>query len=181
MPVKKPSPQAISQRATVLAAMCEGESTIHALADCRDVRRNLDVVAALGVPLRATGPASITVTGRHPSSWRASGLTLDAGNSATTSRLLVAVLVAVRLSGRVEDDRAGGGTAPAHRATPGELARLGRSWTSVLHLSLLQGVLGYVQYFTGVPILLVLTHMLFAALLAVALTLGTLNLYRNPV
>ena len=95
--------------------------------------------------------------------------------------LLVAVLVAVRLSGRVEDDRAGGGTAPAHRATPGELARLGRSWTSVLHLSLLQGVLGYVQYFTGVPILLVLTHMLFAALLAVALTLGTLNLYRNPV
>ena len=84
--------KAISQRATVLAAMCEGESTIHALADCRDVRRNLDVVAALGVPLRATGPASITVTGRHPSSWRASGLTLDAGNSATTSRLLVAVL-----------------------------------------------------------------------------------------
>jgi cytochrome c oxidase assembly protein subunit 15 len=51
----------------------------------------------------------------------------------------------------------------------------------VLHISLLQGVVGYVQFFTGLPILVVLAHMLFAALLAVALTYGTLNLYRNPV
>jgi cytochrome c oxidase assembly protein subunit 15 len=86
--------------------------------------------------------------------------------------LLVAVLVAVRLA------RAGG---PDVVGTEPELARLRRSWTSVLHISLLQGVVGYVQFFTGLPILLVLAHMLFAALLAVALTYGTLNLYRNPV
>lgn len=62
-----------------------------------------------------------------------------------------------------------------------ELALLRRSWTSVLHVSLLQGVVGYVQFFTGLPIIVVLTHMLLAAVLAIALTYGTLNLYRNPV
>jgi len=85
--------------------------------------------------------------------------------------LLVAVLVAVHLA------KAGG----EGSATEAELARLKRSWTSVLHVSLLQGVVGYTQFFTGLPILLVLVHMLFAALLAVALAFGTLNLYRNPV
>ena len=37
------------------------------------------------------------------------------------------------------------------------------------------------QFFTGLPIIVVLTHMLLAAVLAIALTYGTLNLYRNPV
>ncbi|HMT89281.1 MAG TPA: heme A synthase, partial [Dermatophilaceae bacterium] len=51
----------------------------------------------------------------------------------------------------------------------------------VLVLTAVQGLLGYVQYFTGLPIVIVGTHMLGAALLAMALTNGTLNLYRNPV
>lgn len=101
--------------------------------------------------------------------------------------LLVAVLVAVRLAKGADravgaDGGSGGSGGRSDGApTTAELARLGRSWTSVLHLSLLQGAIGYLQYFTGVPILLVLAHMLCAALLAVALTLGTLNLYRHPV
>ena len=86
--------------------------------------------------------------------------------------LLIAVLVAVRLA------RVG---ASEVAATDVELARLRRSWTSVLHVSLLQGVLGYTQFFTGLPVVLVAAHMLLAALLAVALTNGTLNLYRHPV
>lgn len=86
--------------------------------------------------------------------------------------LLVAMLVAVRLA------RVGGSQVSGSEE---ELALLRRSWTSVLHVSLLQGVVGYVQFFTGLPIIVVLTHMLLAAVLAIALTYGTLNLYRNPV
>ncbi|MFZ1285889.1 MAG: COX15/CtaA family protein [Candidatus Phosphoribacter sp.] len=92
--------------------------------------------------------------------------------------LLVAVLVAVRLARAHADARPGGGAA---LAIPGELARLNRSWTAVLYLSLVQGFVGYLQFFTGLPVAFVALHMLGAALLAVILTLGMLNLYRNPV
>lgn len=67
--------------------------------------------------------------------------------------LLVAMLVAVRLA------RVGGSQVSGSEE---ELALLRRSWTSVLHVSLLQGVVGYVQFFTGLPIIVVLTHMLLA-------------------
>jgi 3-phosphoshikimate 1-carboxyvinyltransferase len=84
--------KAISQRATILGALADGESVIGNLADCRDVRRNLDALSALGVPIRPTGEAAIAVTGRHPREWRSMEPSLDVGNSATTSRLLIAVL-----------------------------------------------------------------------------------------
>ncbi len=56
------------------------------------------------------------------------------------------------------------------RRTPHGAAVLLRPWAVVLAVSLLQGVIGYVQYFTGLPVALVSLHMLGAALLTVALT-----------
>ncbi|TKJ21838.1 COX15/CtaA family protein [Blastococcus sp. CCUG 61487] len=47
--------------------------------------------------------------------------------------------------------------------TPGRVRRAARD---VLIVQLLQGVVGYVQYFTGLPIVLVLLHMLGAVLIA---------------
>ncbi len=56
-----------------------------------------------------------------------------------------------------------------------------RAWLVVLAVSLAQGVVGYVQYFTGLPEAVVLLHMLGATLLVVALTHGVLSLReRNP-
>lgn len=52
----------------------------------------------------------------------------------------------------------------------------GRAWLVVLAVSLAQGVVGYVQYFTGLPEALVTAHMLGASLLVVALTNGVLAL-----
>jgi heme a synthase len=49
-------------------------------------------------------------------------------------------------------------------------AQLRRGWDAVLVVTLLQGVIGYVQYFTGLPVALVSLHMLGAALLTLALT-----------
>ena len=44
-----------------------------------------------------------------------------------------------------------------------------RAWWWLLAVTALQGLIGYVQYFTGLPELLVVVHMLGAALLVVAL------------
>lgn len=48
-------------------------------------------------------------------------------------------------------------------------ARLRRAWLALLATELLQGVIGYVQYFTHLPILLVLGHMIGTTLFVVAL------------
>jgi cytochrome c oxidase assembly protein subunit 15 len=54
-----------------------------------------------------------------------------------------------------------------------------RAWLVVLGVALAQGVVGYVQYFTGLPEALVVAHMLGASLLVVALTHGVLALRRR--
>ena len=51
-----------------------------------------------------------------------------------------------------------------------------RAWVGVLAVTLLQGVVGYTQYFTGLPWGVVLAHMLLACLLVVALTRGMVRL-----
>jgi cytochrome c oxidase assembly protein subunit 15 len=72
--------------------------------------------------------------------------------------LVVATWLAARLT--AVDDRAGPG----------------RAWLAVLLVSLAQGLIGYVQYFTDLPEPLVVAHMLGASLLVVALTHGILAL-----
>jgi cytochrome c oxidase assembly protein subunit 15 len=75
--------------------------------------------------------------------------------------LVIATLVAVRLTAK--DGRAN------------------RAWNIVLLVTVLQGVIGYVQYFTGLPEVLVLAHMFGATALVVALAYGVLDLRSNPV
>src|SRR5450759_393620 len=73
--------------------------------------------------------------------------------------LVVAVLLAVRLTA----------TEPRPR----------KVWHSVLGVTVLQGLVGYTQYLTDLPEVLVLVHMLGAAMLAVSLTYGVLSLRRR--
>lgn len=75
--------------------------------------------------------------------------------------LLVAILVATKL------------VATSTRPT--------KAWLLVLAVTLLQGLIGYVQYFTGVPAALVEIHMLGASLLVVAVTWGVLSLRERSV
>jgi cytochrome c oxidase assembly protein subunit 15 len=60
-------------------------------------------------------------------------------------------------------------------------ARARKTWRTVLLVSLAQGAIGYVQYFTALPVLIVGAHMLGAAVLAMVVTLGVANLHRDPV
>ena len=52
-------------------------------------------------------------------------------------------------------------------------------WRAVLVVTVLQGLVGYTQYLTGLPEVLVMVHMLGASLLAVSLTYGVLSLRRR--
>jgi len=52
-------------------------------------------------------------------------------------------------------------------------------WHAVLGFTVLQGLIGYAQYLTGLPEALVLVHMLGASLLTVSLTYGVLSLRRR--
>ncbi|MGN6636571.1 MAG: COX15/CtaA family protein [Oryzihumus sp.] len=115
------------------------------------------VVLALGTVVTGSGPHSGDAV--HPTrfgfdprsvSW------LHADAVMLFTGLVVAMLVAVRLV-----------DAPA---------RTRRAWTWVLVVTLAQGVVGYVQYFTGLPEAVVALHMLGASLLVVTLTRGLLSL-----
>lgn len=54
-------------------------------------------------------------------------------------------------------------------------------WLPTIILTATQGAIGYLQYFTGLPILLVLAHMLAAALFVAALTIAATGLHPRPV
>lgn len=88
--------KAISQRATLLAALADGRSRIGNLADCRDTRANLRALELLGIAVQVDG-GTVTVDGVTPGRLDFRGGTLDAGNSATTARLLIAVLAGSRV------------------------------------------------------------------------------------
>jgi 3-phosphoshikimate 1-carboxyvinyltransferase len=90
--VQAPPDKAISQRATLLAALAGGASRLSGLADCLDTRANLDALARLGVACRSEQPRCLVVEGTDGRRMAYAGPPLDAGNSATTARLLLAVL-----------------------------------------------------------------------------------------
>jgi len=117
------------------------------------------VVLILGTIVTGSGPhsgdASTPRFGFDPRtvSWlHADAVMLFAG-------LTFAVLLAVRLTA----------TDPRPR----------RAWHAVFGITVLQGLVGYTQYLTGLPEVLVLVHMLGASLIAVSLTFGVLALRRR--
>nr|WP_202881717.1 COX15/CtaA family protein [Pedococcus badiiscoriae] len=115
------------------------------------------VVLLLGTVVTGSGPHSGDATqparfGFDPRtvSWlHADAVTLFVG-------LVVAVWVASRLTGS--------SSAP------------GRAWAVVFAVTMAQGAVGYTQYFTGLPWVVVLVHMLLATLLVVALTRAMVRL-----
>src|SRR5664280_1681606 len=145
----------------------EGDAPPVALADPQ-IRSMAWVTAALGAVILALG-TMVTGSGPHSGdastprfgfdprtiSWvHADAVMLFVG-------LTVAVLLAVRLTA----------TDPRPR----------RAWHAVLGITVLQAMIGYAQYLTGLPDVLVMVHMLGASLLAVSLTFGVLSLRKRDV
>ncbi|MBO1754121.1 heme A synthase [Allobranchiibius sp. CTAmp26] len=115
------------------------------------------LVLMLGTAVTGAGPHSGDAT--HPARFGfspRSAAWLHADMVMLFSGLVVAMLVATSLVG-------------ARTAL--------RRWRLVAVITVLQGIVGYTQYFLGVPGALVLVHMLMACLLVVALTWGVLALH----
>jgi len=155
----------VSLSAYLLYRVDEGDGAPVALAR-NEIRSLARVTAGLGVVILLLGTV-VTGSGPHSGdantprfgfdartiSWlHADAVMLFAG-------LVVAVLLAVRLTT----------TDPRPR----------KIWHIVLGVTVLQGLVGYTQYLTGLPEVLVLVHMLGAAMLAVSLTYGVLSLRRR--
>lgn len=88
--------KAISQRATVLASMADGRSRIRGLTDCADVQSNVAALRRIGVDCEVSNDGDWFVTGRPTARTHRDGAQLDCGNSATTARLLTAIVTGMR-------------------------------------------------------------------------------------
>lgn len=120
------------------------------------------VILVLGTIVTGTGPHSGSIdVRRYPIDPRSISW-LHADTVMLFVGLVVAMLLAVRLSTSEDRPR--------------------RAWLVLLAVTLAQGAIGYVQYFTKLPVVLVLMHMLGATLLVVALTFAVVSLrVRGPV
>jgi cytochrome c oxidase assembly protein subunit 15 len=155
----------VSLSAYLLYRVGEGDDSPVPLAR-REIRALAWVVAAVGAVILVLGTV---VTGSGPHSGDAStprfGFDprtiswLHADAVMLFTGLVVAVLLAVELT------------------ADGSRPRL--VWRAVLAVTLLQGLIGYTQYLTGLPEVLVLVHMLGASFLVVSLTYGVLSLRRR--
>jgi 3-phosphoshikimate 1-carboxyvinyltransferase len=97
--------KAISQRATLLAAVAEGDSVLRSLSSCADMRHNLRALDRLGVPVATAADGARVVSGGDVRELAYAGPPLDCGNSATTSRILMALLAGSRASCEITGNR----------------------------------------------------------------------------
>jgi 3-phosphoshikimate 1-carboxyvinyltransferase len=89
-----PGDKSISHRYALLAALADGDSTIADYSPGADCASTLACLSALGVRVRATGNAAFAISGAGLRGLTRSEVTLDAGNSGTTLRLLAGILAA---------------------------------------------------------------------------------------
>ena len=141
-----------------------GELLVHPLA-----RRVAQLTAGVGVVVLVLGTI-VTGSGPHSGDATRPARTgfdprfvswMHADTVMLFCGLVIATIVAVRITATADEAR--------------------RSWDLVLVVTVLQGLIGYVQYFTQLPEILVLLHMVGASLLVVTLTWGVLSTRRNPV
>jgi len=155
----------VSLSAYLLYRVSEGDEAPVALVR-NEIRSAARVTAALGAFILVLGTV---VTGSGPHSGDASTPRFGfdprtiAWLHADAVMLFIGLVVAVLLA--------------VHLTTSDSRPR--QVWRAVLVVTLLQGLVGYTQYLTGLPEALVLVHMLGASLLAVSLTFGVLSLRRR--
>ncbi len=91
--VHLPGDKSMSHRATLLAAMAEGESRINNFLDAGVTRAMLNALTQLGVDWQLQDN-TLVVRGKGMGGWHPPLNPLDCGNSATTMRLLAGALAA---------------------------------------------------------------------------------------
>lgn len=86
-----PPDKSISHRAAILGALAEGRTVARPFLRSEDCLSTLSCLRSLGVESELDGD-TLRVDGRGPEGWHEPAAALDAGNSATTMRLLAGAL-----------------------------------------------------------------------------------------
>jgi len=99
-----PPDKSISHRAAILGALAEGRTTARSFLRSEDCLSTLFCLRSLGVELELSGD-TLVVEGRGPEGWMEPAGVLDAGNSATTMRLLAGALAGRSFSSVLTGDQ----------------------------------------------------------------------------
>lgn len=99
-----PGDKSISHRAALLGSIAEGETRIKSFLSTGDCLSTLRCLSALGVKIEGVGGDRLIVHGRGLFSLREPLDILDAGNSATTMRLLTGLLSGQRIFSVIAGD-----------------------------------------------------------------------------
>ena len=89
--VSLPGSKSISNRVLLLAALCQGQTTVHDLLDSDDTRVMLQALQTLGCTVEHTGPTQVVITGLG-GQLRTKNAKLFLGNAGTAMRPLTAAL-----------------------------------------------------------------------------------------
>lgn len=90
--IRPPGSKSITNRALLLAALCDGTSTLnHALIDADDAAKMLEAIAQLGASVDQSDPTKLKITGTA-GTWKINPAhsTLDLNNAGTATRFLAA-------------------------------------------------------------------------------------------
>ncbi len=101
--VTVPPDKSISHRAAILGAMAEGNTVARHFLLCDDCRSTLACLRSLGVEWDLDGD-TLTVRGYGLQNWKQAERELDAGNSATTMRMLAGALAGRPFSSVITGD-----------------------------------------------------------------------------
>ncbi len=99
-----PGDKSISHRALMLGAIADGETHIDNFLNTGDCLSTAAVLRALGVRIDGVGEEVVVVHGAGLNGLRAAESVLDAGNSATTARLMTGLLAGQSFSSSITGD-----------------------------------------------------------------------------
>ena len=102
IPFQLPGDKSISHRALILACLADRRSRIRNLPGSADVHSTRTALAALGALVSDVDVGVVHVSG--PTAWSPSPQPIDCGNSGTTSRLLMGLLVGLGVPGSLTGD-----------------------------------------------------------------------------
>lgn len=99
MTIRVPGDKSLTQRALILAALADGESTLSGLLSGGDASSTAGALRSLGVDMGRLPPdgSTLRVRGVGLEGLRSPGVPLDLGNSGTGTRLLMGVLAGSRV------------------------------------------------------------------------------------
>lgn len=98
--LRVPGDKSISHRALILGSIAKGKTTIEGLPDSADIMSTINALRSLGCFIEETADSTVLVL-PHPF---ASGVTLHAGNSGTTARLISGLVAGCGLECVIDGD-----------------------------------------------------------------------------